>query len=418
MPSLPIDVLENIVDSSSGSMQLLSALGLTCRTLTARTRVHLFHTMHSGSPPGPHPENPDSARSTRAYPTRCDTFFALCRRNPDLSLHVNTLEISQGVWQRMENALWPHHTQSILPVVHSLVNLKRFAFYTEGLNVTAHLSIGPLQDAVSFILAKNDMEWIRLADLRFFPATQLFDIFAKTAQLRVLSLVNVGFYKTDSRIENIPGYRPVQIDTLAVGFEVQRIMEEPFIRIALRHACPVFDMQSLRCLQIQVYHGPGDMDRVREWLSIARSIPELEIRIVPANKALHLKCKQFWKRFTIHHFEHTKNVEMPRLKTISFRVRDHDGIDKIAAVVGVIALAESLVDISIHFTSARGPLSFIAEEPWRRVDAAFSTTGVFPSLDSVHVVFGRNSHVIPDLDSTLKTVMPNTAAMLHVVEAL
>ncbi|KAJ6552803.1 hypothetical protein B0H19DRAFT_1072304 [Mycena capillaripes] len=415
MPSLPIDVLENIVDSSAGYKHLLGALGLTSRTLTARTRVHLFHTIHLGTPRGPHTEKP-SVRYDKVFPTRCDTFLALCGHNPDLTLHVRALVISQSVWHRMEESFWPHRSESIVPVVHSLVNLRRFAFCTEGLNVTAHLS-PPLRDVLSFVLAKSDMEWIRLADIRFGPAYKLFDIFAKAARLRVLNLADIGFYLSrDNEVENISGYNPVQIDTLAVSFDVQRIMEEPLIRIALRHPFPLFDMQSIRCLQIQVYHEPEDMDRVCEWLSMACSIAELDIFIVPGNKALRLRDQRFWKHFTTDHFNRPKDLNMPHLKTISFRMRDHDGIGKIAAVVELIALAESLMHISIHFTNARGLLSTIAQEPWRRVDTAFSTSPAFPLLNSVQITFGRNSHIIPDLNKTLKAVMPNTAGILRVTE--
>ncbi|KAJ7242661.1 hypothetical protein C8J57DRAFT_1477380 [Mycena rebaudengoi] len=415
MPKLPIDILESIVDASAGYKHLLGALGLTSRTLTTRTRVHLFHTIHFGTPPGPHTEKP-IARYNKVFPTRCDTFLALCGHNPDLPIYVRSLVISQSVWQRMEDAFWPHRSESIVPVVHSLVNLRRFAFRTEGLNVTMHLT-PPLHDALSFILAKSDMEWISLADIRFSPASELFDIFAKAARLRVLNLADIGFYLTkDNKVGNIPGYNSVQIDTLAVSFDVQRIMEEPLIRFALRHPCPLFDMESIRCFQIQVYHEPEDMDRVCEWLSMARSIAELDIFIVPGNKALRWKEKEFWTRFATNHYNWPKDLNMPRLKTISFRMRDHDGIGKIAAVAELITLAESLMHISIHFTNARGPLSAIAEEPWRRVDTAFSTSPVFPLLDSVEIAFGRNSHTIPDLNQTLKAVMPNTAGMLRVAE--
>ncbi|KAJ6555287.1 hypothetical protein B0H10DRAFT_2123003 [Mycena sp. CBHHK59/15] len=390
MPSLPIDILENIIDSSAGYKHLLGALGLTSLTLTARTRVHLFHTIHLGTPHGPHTETP-SVRYDKVFPTH-------------LTLHVRA------------ESFWPHRSESIVPVVHNLVNLRRFAFRTEGLNVTAHLS-PPLHDVLSFILAKPDMEWIRLADIQFGPASKLFDIFAKAARLQVLSLADIGFYLSrNNEVENITGYNPVQIDTLAVSFDVQRIMEGPFLRIALRHPRPLFDMQSIRCLQIQVYHGPEDMDRVCEWLSMARSIAELDILIVPGNKALRLRLQRFWKHFTTEHFNRPKGLNMPHLKTISFRMRDHDGIGKIAAVVELIALAESMMHISIHFTNARGPLSFIDEEAWRRVDTAFSTSLVFPLLDSVQIAFGRNSHIIPDLNKTLKALMPNIAGMLRATE--
>jgi hypothetical protein len=283
MPQLPIDILEIIVDSSAGYKCLLSTLSVTSRALTARTRVHLFHTIHLGTPHGPNTERP-SARYGKPIPTRCDAFLSLCAKNPDLALHVRDLVITESVWHPTSGQRWSNRSQSIDPMVRSLLNLKRFAFRTEGLNV--QLS-PPLHQVLSLILAKADMEWISISDIQFGHASNLFTLFTNAAQqLRVLDLADIAIYLDNQVVEEVPGYIPVRIDTLAVSFDILRVMEEPFIRIALQRPCPLFDMQGLRCLQLQVYHGPQDMDRVHAWLSIARSVEELDIHIVPGNKAL------------------------------------------------------------------------------------------------------------------------------------
>lgn len=100
---------------------------------------------------------------------------------------------------------------------------------------------------------------------------------------------------------------------------------------------------------------------------------------------------------------------MPRLQKLTFRMRDHDSVGKIVAVVELIALAESLTRISVEFTDARGPLSFIDQDTWMQVDTSFSAAPDFPLLTSVEIAFRKHSHVIPDLEETLRGAMPNTA---------
>ncbi|KAJ7107991.1 hypothetical protein C8R43DRAFT_1243604 [Mycena crocata] len=413
MPQLPIDVLEIIVDSSAGYKRLLCAFSLTSRVLTARTRVHLFHAIYLGTPNGPNKESP-SARYGKVIPTRCDAFLSLCAENPNLALHVRELVITESVWHPTTGQRWSNRSQSLVPVVRSLLNLKRFAFRTEGLNV--QLSV-PLKEILSVILAKADMEWISMSDIQFGHASNLFSLFTNAGpQLQVLNLADIAIYLNNPVVEDISGYIPVRIDTLAVSFDIQHVMEEPIIRIALQRSCPLFDMRSLRCLQLQVYHGPQDIDRVHAWLSMGRSVEELNIHIVPGNKALRWRQRRMWRHWITEHFDCSKRIEMPCLQKISFKMKDHYGIGIVAAIMEFVALAQSLTHVTIQFTSSRGPLSVLDEHAWRQVDMAFSRATVFPQLSSIEILFDKNSHVILDLDRGLSGIMINTVDILRITE--
>ncbi|KAJ7917646.1 hypothetical protein B0H13DRAFT_1994478 [Mycena leptocephala] len=215
------------------------------------------------------------------------------------------------------------------------------------------------------------MEWISISDIQFGHASNLFTLFTNAAQqLRVLDLADIAIYLDNQVVEEVPGYIPVRIDTLA---------DCPSAPV------PLFDMQGLRCLQLQVYHGPQDMDRVHAWLSIARSVEELDIHIVPGNKALRWRQRRMWKHWITEHFNRSEGLDVPRVQKISFKMRDHDGIGTITAVMEFVALAESLTHVTIQFTSSRGPLS---------VDTTFSRAPVFPLLSSIEILFEENSHVV------------------------
>ncbi|KAJ6583686.1 hypothetical protein B0H10DRAFT_2339223 [Mycena sp. CBHHK59/15] len=410
MPQLPIEILENVVDSSADYPQLLSSLSLTSRMLTARTRIHLFHTIHLGNPTGPHPYN-RRIRFGKVIPTRCDTFLELCIQNCNLALYIRVLVLTESVWHPTIGMVWIDHSHSLVPVVRSLKNLKGFAFRTEGINVALS---PPLDEALSLVLSRPDMEWINLSDLRFAHGSELFRVFMNAAPLRVLKLTDIAFHQNNQVIPDLSGYIPLRIDTLSVSFDIQRVTEEPFIRNTLRRACPLFHMHGIRCLQIQVYHAVEDMDRVYAWLSMTCSVEDLDVHIVPGNKALRWRNRRQWKFWHFQHFDSSKGLHMSRLKRIAFRMGDHAGVGKIAAAMQFIVFAECLTRITICFNSARGPVAFLDEEAWRQVDAALSRAPVFPLLESIEICFGKNSYIVRGVEEKLRGMMPNVVDILRI----
>ncbi|KAJ7129162.1 hypothetical protein C8R44DRAFT_978609 [Mycena epipterygia] len=173
-------------------------------------------------------------------------------------------------------------------------------------------------------------------------------------------------------------------------------------------------MSRIRCLRIQIYHAMADMDRVYAWLSIASSVKELDVHIVPGNKALRWRNRRVWKFWPSQHFDSSKTLHIPKLQKISFFMRDHAGVGKIAAAMQFIALAECLTHVTIRFSSARGPVTFLDGDTWRQVDAVFSRTPIFPLLERIEVFFGKNSYVDQGIDNKLRSMMPNVADILHI----
>ncbi|KAJ7129161.1 hypothetical protein C8R44DRAFT_872459 [Mycena epipterygia] len=222
MPQLPIEILEKVVDSSVGYTQLLGSLSLSSRALTTRTRIHMFHTVHLGSPTGPHPYH-RRIRWGKVIPTRCDSFLELCIQNPGLALYVRNLILTESVWHPTTGTYWISHSHTLVPVVRSLKNLKAFAFRTEGIIVTLS---APLEEALSLVLSRPHME-IHLSELSFADGSNFFRVFMNAAPLRVLNIENILSKKL---APDVPGYTPLRIDTLAVGFDTHYVMEETFIK--------------------------------------------------------------------------------------------------------------------------------------------------------------------------------------------
>ncbi|KAJ7441314.1 hypothetical protein B0H11DRAFT_2351108 [Mycena galericulata] len=433
MPRLPIDILENIVDASAGYPLLLRSLSLASRILTARTRVNIFHTIHLGTPKGPHREKP-AVRCGKIIPTRCDAFLELCSQNPGIALHVRVLVILESVWHPTTGLTWLDYSHSIVPLVRSLHNLKGFALRTEGISVALS---PPSTEAFFFILSKPDMEWIEIADIGLVPVFKLFRIFRNAASLRRLSLADFGLDLHKPILPDFEGYVPMRIDTLAISFDILRFREEGFIRNTLQPTCPLFDMHHIRCLQLDIYHSTENMDRVHAWLSKGPSVEELVIRIIPGNKALrefspqeansnpisnlnHLivwRLNQLkWRKRTTDHFDSSNALRISHLQKISVQMRDHDGIGKLATFLEFIALAESLTDVTIHFTSARGLLTWLDEEAWGLVDDALVRAPVFPVLERIQVSFGKNSCFLEKLEEKFGNIMPKTADILRITE--
>ncbi|KAJ7479426.1 hypothetical protein B0H11DRAFT_1275841 [Mycena galericulata] len=155
--------------------------------------------------------------------------------------------------------MWGDRSDSLVPVVRSLTNLKGFGIRTEGINVAL---TPPIAEVFSLVLSKPNMEWIHFSDVRFIHGSNLFRVFMHAAPLRLLSLADISIDLKDQIIPDVPEYIPVRLDTLAVSFEIGRVMEEPIIRNALKRTVPLFDIDHIRCLQLHVYHAAEDMDRV------------------------------------------------------------------------------------------------------------------------------------------------------------
>ncbi|KAJ6480467.1 hypothetical protein C8R47DRAFT_1074221 [Mycena vitilis] len=410
MPKLPIDVLESVIDCSAGYPRLLGSLSLVSPALTPRTRVHMFHTVHLGTP-DPNSENPWVRGAI--VPTRCDAFLGLCVKNPGLALHVRVLVITESMWRRTTGEGWTNRSTSIVPLVRSLHNLAAFAYRTEGRFLRAN---AVLLKVISLVLQRPKMDSIQLSDICLFrsdPMHTVFHLFADAASLRVLSLADLIVNRLDEGILDLPGYTPLQIDTLAVSFDIRSDREELFIRHALLRACPLLDMEHLRCLRLRVYHSAEDMDRVHCWLSMSSSLEELDIRIGPWNKALHWRDGE-GRYSPSRQFECTAGLHMSRLRGVLFRMCDHDGVEKVAAVLQFIALAESLNRVTLHFIGSRGPLAFLDEEAWKQVDDTLARTPTFPLLDRIDILLGKSSHILPDVEGKIKAMMPNTADILRV----
>ena len=83
---LPLEILERIIDGSRDDVRTLQAVGLTCRTLIHRTRVHLFGTIRLSS--------------QRALQLLCEALNG----NPSLKTHVRQLAVvvDPGQWTRTE----------------------------------------------------------------------------------------------------------------------------------------------------------------------------------------------------------------------------------------------------------------------------------------------------------------------------
>ncbi|KAJ7779588.1 hypothetical protein B0H16DRAFT_1448042 [Mycena metata] len=354
----------------------------------------MFQTVHLGSPKGPNREKPH-IRFGKKVPTRCNAFLELCLENPALALYVRVLVVTESVWHPTTGSLWTGHSASLALLVYSLKNLKGFAFRTEGLTVGAPHYPSRIA-AFSFILGKPDMDWIHLSYLHFGPGSNFFRTFSQAAPLRLLRISDLSIDWRHQVLE-IAGFVPVKIDTLAVSFDIKRDMEKPFITIILQHRPPLFDTYHIRCLQLDVYHPAEDMDRVYARLSLLPSVEELDIRIVPGNKALHWRHRK-WRRPIREHFDCSKSLHMSQLKEISFRMRDHHGVDRVAMVF------------------ARGPLAFIDAQEWGRVDAGFARAAVFPILEKVKISFGKNSFTGSELEweDKFKAAMPKIADIVHV----
>jgi hypothetical protein len=123
-----------------------------------------------------------------------------------------------------------------------------------------------------------------------------------------------------------------------------------------------------------------------------------------------------WKHWITEHFNRSEGLDVPRVQKILFKMRDHDGIGTITALMELVALAESLTHVTIQFTSSRGPLSVLDEDAWRQVDTTFSRAPVFPLLGSIEILFEENSHVVSNLEGRLRGVMINTVDILRITE--
>ncbi|KAJ7657288.1 hypothetical protein DFH06DRAFT_1297950 [Mycena polygramma] len=413
MPHLPIDVLEIVVDCSADYPKLLSSLSLVSRMLTPRTRVNMFHAIHLNTPNGPNADKPGD-RYEKGTPTRCDAFLTLCLENPDIPLYVRLLTVTESIWHPTTGDMWTGRSASLVPVVRSLHNLTAFSYRTEGIMASNEV----LCEVVSLVLRRPKMDWIHLSDLSFFLAgpSAIFHVFADAAPPRILSLADLAVSTKEQGIPDLPGYTPLRIDTLAISFDCRGHMEEPFIRNVLRGTCPLLDVEHIRCLQLRVYHTAEDMDRVHAWLSMLSSLEELDIRIVRENKALDWRNrnKRYRRPPIIKHFVCSEGLHMSCLRSVKFRVGDHDGVWKIAAVLQFIALVQSLTQVTIHFVSARGPLAFLDEEAWKQVDDTLARAPTFPLLDRVDILFEKNSHILPDVEENIKAMMINTAHILTV----
>jgi hypothetical protein len=178
---------------------------------------------------------------------------------------------------------WIKDSRSLVPVAHSLTNLKGFEFRTERIDVTLW---PPLQEALTLILSRPGMESVHLSQLVAADGANLFHIFMNAVPLRELHFRDISIHVQNPVIPHIPGYIPPRIETLVVGYDGMYPREGGFIRAALLHVPPLFDMGSLRCLKIQVYHPLGHMDRVYAWLSLTSGVEDLVMHIVPGNRAL------------------------------------------------------------------------------------------------------------------------------------
>ncbi|KAJ7286919.1 hypothetical protein C8J57DRAFT_1215212 [Mycena rebaudengoi] len=408
MPWLPIDILENVVDCSARYTHLLGSLSLTCRALTARTRVHLFHTILLGSPTIARPRK-FSLRASAIMVTSCDTFLDLCTQNPALPLYVKELVITENEAPHMHR-VWIQRSQSLVPLVQLLSNLEGFTFRTSIQRLDERL-----EEALSLAFSKPHLKRISLTGLSLGLRSVPFRIFQNTPPLSVVNLRGIYIDRVNGPF--IPGppreYTPRRVDTLAVSFDTQRVIEEQFIRKFLQTTRPLFDMPHVRRLRLQCYHDILEMDRVYAWLSLTPSIEELEIQIVPtvSDRVWRWQCQP---RGPQPSFDCSRGLHIRRLRKASFFMHDHAGVGKIAVAMQFFALAERLTHVTIRFNSARGPVMSFDEEGWRQVDAAFACSPAFPVLESIEIVFGKNSYLDPGVKEKLRGMMPRVADVLRI----
>ncbi|KAJ6613675.1 hypothetical protein B0H10DRAFT_2047489 [Mycena sp. CBHHK59/15] len=396
-PTLPTEILEQVIDASKDNRRTLAACGAASKRLLPRSRVHLFRKLAFGAP------RVDITRRTSSmYPsahTRCDVFWDdILQANPSLAQHVTELALSEGGHPNL-TIWWISQSATLVPVVQRLSNLRKF---TLRYGHTSEWS-SVLMQTMSICIHRPSLDFVDLSGLNMPDVASLSTVFTgghPGRKLQNLRISNMGLQSDLLRLEEAPGQNPLEVDSLNVTFHHDWELERPFVDL-LSGSLPLIDMSRLRHLRLTV---GNDLSLVSQWLRLsADSLTQLDLKFIG---------DWTWRDPPVanQHF-----APISRLRVIRFEIHVPRAMPAVSTILRMLRAA-NLTDI-ILLSGKRGLFgaSDVFDAEWPTFDSIVSIQ-YFPSLTVVRFESGGTA-LVGEWESRLRERLPrlDNAGLLSMV---
>lgn len=239
--TLPIELLDIIIDELHDDLFSLRALSLVCRAFRKPCRTLIFSTISLPAPDF----------NARLFVTTCSKLYSLLRVSPEIALLIKDLRVEDGsrAQSRHFGFSWVGVEPSFTLILEKVVNLKRFSLtgHDEALD-WGNMS-GPLRETLCATFRRPKLKHIVLCDIGFSSLSEFSTVFMGCEALEHMEVLlshtkRRVFHATSEFPDTITSTR-AQLKSLRVG--MSPAPAHGFIDLLLSPHSP-FDIDHLRSL--------------------------------------------------------------------------------------------------------------------------------------------------------------------------